>query len=87
MQAESNSMEKAVLNTWVEVVDASQLKEEVRQRENLPEKGLVVKKMHKSNLTISYEKMEGGLAGYLDKKLGSCPNIPKFLELARQKFC
>jgi hypothetical protein len=76
-----------ILNTWVEVIDASQLKQEVRDINKLPANGLVIKKIHKSDLTITYERMEGGLAGYLDKKFGSCPNIPSFLSMARQKFC
>ena len=75
------------LNTWVEIIDAKELKEEVRQKENLPSEGLIIKKIHKSNISVTYEKMEGGLAGFLNKKLNQCSNIPIFLGIARDKFC
>lgn len=79
---------KPTLNTWVEIVSVESLKPEVIEREGLKDfKGLVIKKIHKSNLTVSYEKMEGGLAGYLDKKLPNCPNLPIFLQKAREVFC
>ena len=78
-----------ILNTWVEIVSTKELKPEVIEEH--PElknfNGLVLKKMHKSNLTISYEKMEGGLAGFLDRKVKGCPNLLEFVRLGREKFC
>lgn len=75
------------LNTWVEVINACSLKEDVRIKEGLPSEGLIIKKIHKSDINVSYEKMEGGLVGFLDKKLDDCPNIPTFLKLAKEKLC
>jgi len=90
MVYDDSSMEDTkVLDTWVEIVDRKSLKSEVVEKN--PElkdfDGLVLKKMHKSNLTISYEKIEGGLTGFLDRKLPTCSNICNFLILARNKFC
>lgn len=88
----SNSMEneeKQGLNTWVEVIDVKQLKQSVIE-EN-PElrdfNGLVLKKIHKSNLSISYEKIEGGFAEFLEKKLQNASNMQKFIDTAKPKFC
>ena len=87
MVEESNSMENGILNTWVDVVDASLLKKEIREINKLPETGLVIKKIHKSALTISYEEVKGGFAEFLEMKLKICPNIPNFLIKAREKLC
>lgn len=87
MDSDTIFMDNKFLSTWVEVVDASQLKQEIREKFNLPEKGLILKKIHKSNLEITYEVLEGGLAGHLNRNLISSTNIPKFLEVARTKFC
>ena len=74
------------LKTWIEIINASSLKEDVRMKEGLSNDGLIIKKIHKSDIKVSYEKMEGGLAGFLDRKLSNCPNLPAFLEEARKKF-
>jgi len=77
------------LNTWVEVIDVKSLKEEIindnPQLKNFD--GLVLKRIHKSNIAITYEKMEGGLAGYLEKNLSKSSNLPNFIKEARLKFC
>ena len=80
-----NDEEKG-LKTWIEIVNAGSLKEDVRIKEGLLNSGLIIKKIHKSDIKVSYEKMEGGLAGFLDKKISSCPNLPAFLKVAEEKF-
>ena len=77
------------MNTWVEVINVKSLKPEVIEDNPTLKNfdGLVLKKMHKSDLSISYEKMEGGLTGFLQSKLRNCPNMPAFLSIARQKLC
>ena len=81
-----NDEEKG-LKTWIEIINASSLKDNIRIKEGLPSDGLIIKKIHKSDIKVSYEKMEGGLAGFLDRKLSNCPNLPAFLKVAREKFC
>ena len=79
--------QEKTINTWAEVIDASQLKPEVREKFNLPSEGLIIKRIHKSDLSVSYEKMEGGLAGFIEENIGDCPNIPHFISLGRKQFC
>jgi len=77
------------LNTWVEVVNAKSLKPEViNDNPDLANfDGLVLKKIHKSNITFTFEKLEGGLAGFLDKRVRVCENLPEFVKIAREELC
>ncbi len=90
MEFGCSSMEdKKILNTWIEVMDSKSLKESViEDNPDLKDfDGLVLKKMHKSDLEITYEKIEGGLTGFLQKRLPTCSNMSNFLSIARQRFC
>lgn len=81
--------ESKVLNTWVEVINSKSLKDNIID-ENPDLKdfdGLILKRMHKSDLKITYEKIEGGLTGFLQKRLPHCSNMSNFLSIARQRFC
>jgi len=58
MEFGCSSMEdKKILNTWIEVMDSKSLKESViEDNPDLKDfDGLVLKKMHKSDLEITYE--------------------------------
>lgn len=70
----------------VELVRCESLKPEVRDEHNLPDKGVVVQKILKNSpLTISYEEIKGGLAGFLTQKLKGC-NMQPLVKACRERF-
>jgi len=70
----------------VELVRCESLRPSVRAEKGLPAKGVVIKKITKNSpLTVSYEKIEGGLANFITSKIDRCNMVP-IVNACRKKF-